>query len=223
MVQAGKDRLAGLGGIAFAVLFALGMMVPPSPGGGESQETITNMFADSGDRMLIIIGAFLLAFAGLALVSFLLGLYYRLRQAEGEPGRLSVTVLVTGILFVSMLFVTSSTIGAVASGIEFGEEPQPGNEIPTFLLYVGFLALTVNGMLAMIVTIVLTSVLARRTGVLPQWLVWTGFVCAVVLVFSVVFLPMLALSVWTAAAGVAMLTSPAAQPERATRPASATI
>jgi hypothetical protein len=41
-----------------------------------------------------------------------------------------------------------------------------------------------------------TSIVIFRTGVLPRWFGWLGFVCAVVLLFGAVFIPMVALPIW---------------------------
>ena len=43
-----------------------------------------------------------------------------------------------------------------------------------------------------------------RTGILPKWLGWLGFVAAVVLLFGVVFIPMIALPIWLLAASVVL-------------------
>jgi hypothetical protein len=43
-----------------------------------------------------------------------------------------------------------------------------------------------------------------RTGVLPRWLAWLGFICGVVLLFGVIFLPMIALPVWLIAMSIVL-------------------
>jgi hypothetical protein len=61
---------------------------------------------------------------------------------------------------------------------------------------------------------------------LPRWLVWTGFGCAVILLFSVVFVPMIALPIWVVAVSVALLRrarTPHARHSSAPRPTSRRI
>jgi prepilin signal peptidase PulO-like enzyme (type II secretory pathway) len=41
-----------------------------------------------------------------------------------------------------------------------------------------------------------TSIISFQTGVLPQWLAWLGVVAAVILLFAIIFLPMVALLIW---------------------------
>jgi len=60
-------------------------------------------------------------------------------------------------------------------------------------------------------------VVIMRTGVLPRWLAWLGFVCGVVLLFGVVFLPVIALPIWLIAASIVLYR----QPEAASQPVGA--
>jgi hypothetical protein len=52
---------------------------------------------------------------------------------------------------------------------------------------VGFGAILVGGMFGAIGMIDAASVVGRRTGVLPCWLVWLGFACGIVLLFGALF------------------------------------
>jgi hypothetical protein len=48
-----------------------------------------------------------------------------------------------------------------------------------------------------------------RTDVLPRWLAWLGFICGVVLLFGVIFLPMIALPIWLIATSIVLYRQPA--------------
>jgi hypothetical protein len=71
-------------------------------------------------------------------------------------------------------------------------------------------------MFAAIAMIDATSVAALRTGILPRWFAWLGFVCAVVLLFAVVFLPMIALPIWLLCASLVFFKLPSIEAEPAT-------
>jgi hypothetical protein len=66
------------------------------------------------------------------------------------------------------------------------------------------------------VAIAASSLATLRTGALPAWTAWLGFVAAVVLLFAVVWLPQVALLIWVLAVGLALRT-----PARASAPQAA--
>jgi prepilin signal peptidase PulO-like enzyme (type II secretory pathway) len=62
-----------------------------------------------------------------------------------------------------------------------------------------------GGGFAALVLVLTASIISLQTGALPQWLAWLGIVAAVVLVFAVIFLPMIALLIWVLAVSIVML------------------
>jgi hypothetical protein len=82
--------------------------------------------------------------------------------------------------------------------------------------------LLIPGMLSAVAVIVATSLVTLRAQVFPVWLARTGFVCAAVLVFSVGFIPMIALPIWAISTSIAMLKSPAHRTDRAAQPVQTT-
>jgi len=63
-----------------------------------------------------------------------------------------------------------------------------------------------GGGFAALVLVLTTSIISLRTGVLPQWLAWLGILAAIVLLFAVIFLPMVALLIWVLAVAGVLLT-----------------
>lgn len=222
MSDARWGRFGAVCGIVFAVLFTLGMILPDLPGGGAAPETVTEFYADSGNRTTIIIAAYILAIAGIAFLAFVTSLHRGLRSVEGSAGSLSTLALGGGVVFVAMLYVTSTTWATVPAGVEIGGEAAPSAEIPVWLAQIGYGSLLLHGMFAAIVMIVSTSVLTLRVAILPRWMAWTGFVCAFILLFGVMFLPMIALPIWTIAASIAMLKNPVADTSQNMRATAAT-
>jgi len=208
MTESRWGRLGAVSGIVFAVLFLASLFVPDLPSGSDAN-------ASSGARSSVIITAYLMGLAGIAFLGFLASLYRGLREAEGEAGTLATLALAAGVLFVAMLYASGSAWAAVPAGIEFGQEPQPTSDVAIWLTQLGFGTLLVYGMFAAIVVVVVTSTLALRTAILPRWLAWTGFVCALLLIFGVFYMPMIALPIWAIATSVAMLRRPVLRTERA--------
>ncbi|CAN5759396.1 hypothetical protein BH23CHL2_BH23CHL2_06850 [soil metagenome] len=209
MSVASWSRFGAIAGILFAVLFTIGVILPDLPSGGESAAVVDEFYADSGNRMIVIVASYLIVLAGLAFLGFLSEIYRGLRRAEGDSGSLATMALAAGVLFTGMLYASSSAWGNVPGGVELGGEEQPNSEIAIWFTQLGYGDLLLYGMFAAIAVIVPTSVLVLRTGVLPRWQAWTGFACAFLLLFGVMFLPMIALPIWAIATSVAMLKSPA--------------
>ena len=218
MSVASWSRFGGIAGILFAVLFTLGVILPDLPSGGDSAAVVDEFYADSGNRTTVIVAAYLIVLAGLAFLGFVSELYRGLRRAEGDSGSLATMALAGGVLFIGMLYASSSAWANVPGGMEMAGESQPSSEIPIWFTQLGYGDLLLYGMFAAIAVIVPTSVLALRTGALPRWQAWIGFACAFVLLFGVMFLPMIALPIWAIAIGVAMLKSPVTSPAHSAQP-----
>ena len=80
-----------------------------------------------------------------------------------------------------------------------------------FVPELGYPLLLIGGMFAAIAMIDATSVLIMRTGVLPRWIGWFGFVAAAVLLFGFLFVPIVALVLWVFLVSVALLRAPASE------------
>jgi hypothetical protein len=145
-------------------------------------------------------------FFGLFLLWFASGLRERLRAAEGPNGRVANVAFGGAVLCVALVWAGAFALAAVPAGISLGGEPAVSNaDVARFLPQMGFGAILVGGMFGAIALIDAASIVAIRTGVLPRWLAYLGFVCTVALLFGVFFLPMIALPIWLIAAAVALL------------------
>jgi hypothetical protein len=68
----------------------------------------------------------------------------------------------------------------------------------------GYLLL-VGGVMVASVMVLSASTAALRTGVLPAWLGWVGLVVAVVMIFAVIFIPILVFVGWVLVVSLVML------------------
>jgi hypothetical protein len=203
----------GVAAIVFAVLFVVGFILSSdTPDEDESNAEWVRHFADSGNRRIIVIGVILLALAALAFLVFLGVLRERLRDAAPGSEWLSTVAFASGLAFVAMLAVAGVGHGAVPAGIVFGDNPVPrdANIMRTFES-LAFGSLFLFGAVAAGLLIVTTSIVSGRAGLLPRWLVVTGYVVGViVLVGGLLFVPMILFVLWMLAVGIIMLRSLAA-------------
>jgi hypothetical protein len=208
MTDSPWTRWAPIGGVLFIVLLVVGVgFIGDHPDPDATAEEITEYLADSDKHTMNIVGYYLWAIAGVCLLWFLSHLRSILRDAEGGRGTLANLGFAAGIVFIACLAVGGAPIAAVAAAIEF-RDVAPADIDPGFiriLPQMGYGIILVGGGFAALVLVLTTSIISLQTSVLPQWLTWLGFAVAVILLFAVIFLPMIALLIWVLAVSVTLL------------------
>jgi hypothetical protein len=215
MQQARRDLWTPIAGLLAAVTFVVGLiLVSNSPDDSDPDTQVLAWYADHGHRVGNLIGVFMLAFCGLFVLWFVGGLRQRLRAAEGPGGRLANIALVGAAAFVGTLWIGAAALGAVSAGQEFGSIPALHTaDVARYLGATGFVSILIFAAFGAIAMIDAASIVVMRTGILPKWFAWLGFVAAVVLLFGVVFLPMIALPIWLLAASYVLFKLPSIEAE----------
>lgn len=200
------ERWAPLGGIIFVVLMVIGAgLLGDHPDPDASEQEITDYLSDGGNHTRNIVGAYLWVLAGVGLLWFLTHLRSVLRSAEGGAGTLSNLGFGAGVVFTALLMASSAAIAAVAGAIEFRDAPDIDPDFVRILPQTGYAMLLLGGGFAAVVLVLTTSVVSLETNVFPQWLTWLGILAAIVLLFAIIFLPMIALLVWVLAVSIVLL------------------
>jgi len=205
------SRWAPLSGIAFVVVYVVGMILVRTPDSNDPAETIAAYYENSkSHRVQMIVAAYVLIAAGLLFLWFLSCLRSRLRVAEGGSGTLSTLAFGAGLIFVGLLSAGALALAAVPASISFAENKVPtgADTIQTAQSF-GWGAILVGGMLSAAVMIFTVSILTLRTGALPRWSAWVGFLASIALLFAVIWIPQLALLIWALCVSGAMLARPA--------------
>jgi hypothetical protein len=203
-------RLGGIGGILYVVLFIPAYVVgsPDAPNRASTDQGVFDYFAEGIGAFLFFNGV-LTIFALFFLLWFLGALYGVLRSAEGdeEGGWLSSAALVGGIIFATLSYAgVAVEIVHPATLSRFEDfEPDPQLVFMTLALASWLYHFCQVGT-AVLATA--TSLLALRTGVLPTWMAYVGFVVALLalLHFLISLLGALAGLLWIAVVSVLMLT-----------------
>jgi hypothetical protein len=184
-------RAAALAGIAFAVLFALALVlvrtaVPADP------EDAGRWLSDSSRRDAVLLGLGLVPFAGIAFLWFV-GVV-RDRIGEAEDRFFATAFLGSGLLFVAMLFVASAVAGGLIVAADRNADTilasgawEFGRETTHELMVVYAMRMAAVWTLA-ICTILLRARLA------PRWLVASGYAIAVVLLLTAGSVPWIELA-----------------------------
>jgi hypothetical protein len=202
-------RLAGWSGIAFAVLSIVALaLVYQIPGLGVPDSAYTQFYTSSKHSVLIVLGLYVVPFAGIAFLWHLSAsrvLIRALDRAESDiPHWLYVT---SGVVFVCMMFAGSAAVGAVALLTVFSTAPLPSVDVARALSSTGYALMFVYGVRAAGMFMITGTRLARATGMLPGWLAVITYLVAAFLLVNTTFHPgvLLVFPVWIAVMSVFML------------------
>jgi hypothetical protein len=218
------ERWGPLAGIAFVVLFIAGFFLLNIPTADDSVGKVVSFYNDSGDRAQLIISSYLLWLAGLFFFWFVASLRARLIAVEGMPGRLTSIAFGGGLVFIALLMAGAACFASIAGDITFGGDDFDGVK-GTFLVgarfipELGFPLILIGGAFAAIAMLDAVSLLIVRTGFLPKWIGYFGFVAAVGLLFAGFFIPIVLFLLWVIFASVAMWRTAPPAPVPASPPA----
>lgn len=208
-------RWSAIAGIAFFVLFIAGWMLS-SPDVPESDAPIAEWADWLDDKGAVsLIAAYLLVLAALCLLVFGIGLALRIRAAKGDGTLTAPSVL--GLSVMSACMLAAGGIAVNTSPILYlfdDNTPEPVDVAAILQMQsLGFGLGLVGAMLPAAGLIALATVALRNMT--PGWFTVVGYVCAVLLLGAVVFIPMAALPIWVLIASILFLRRETSRPEAA--------
>jgi hypothetical protein len=101
--------------------------------------------------------------------------------------------------------IGSVALAAVGAEALLSDAPVDAG-VARFLPSMGYGTILVVGGLAASAMIAAISADWQKSGAMPKWLSWLGYVCAAILLAGVFFIPMIAMILWAVAAGIVLLT-----------------
>lgn len=196
-------RFAPWAGIAFAILFVAGFLIsgdtPEYDDAAEWEEYLN----DSDKLRMAFAGGLMMLVSALALIWYSQALVWRLKsdsnplgQIAGAAATVMVVMLMTAVFF---------GIG-VPAAIEIGDTPVPDVDFAIQFESVAFGMLMLGTLWPAAVFTAAVTTLARGTW--PKWLIWTSYILAVVMLFGLLFIPLIALPLWALITGIYLLRKP---------------
>lgn len=172
-------RAAAVAGILFSLLLATALLLLRLAALGSLDDARPLVEIDPGR---VGVALHLIPFAGVAFLWFIGVMRDRLSHRED---RLFATVFLgSGILFLAMLFAGAAVMGSVI----LVRTLEPGGSISTapFVLARALTANIVNvyAIKMAAVFMVVTSTMARKTGVTPKWIALVGYTLSLPLLFG---------------------------------------
>jgi hypothetical protein len=180
--------VAAVAGAAHALLFLFAYwLVSSSPGPEASDRELESFYESDERRRLIVVGLYVMPFAGIAYVWFSVALRTAIRAGSERVGELLLGMqLASGILYVALFFVAAAAISVMAASMEIVHarlDPMIARELPQY----GRAVLVVFAMRMAAMFVFTTSRIGRITGVLPRWFAYVGFGVGLFLLLSAGF------------------------------------
>ena len=137
---------------------------------------------------------------------FLTALRALLIEAEGEPGRLTALAFAGGVASAVLLLAANAFFAAPAITAKDSDKFKLDPNTYRFINDTGYVFF-ITGVMAAVLMVAATSVIALKTGVFPRWFAWVGFVVAATFLVAFFFVPIFVLWGWILVASGYMLLS----------------
>jgi uncharacterized protein DUF4386 len=198
----GIARWAGLGGVAYVVLFIAGSLVAfnNAPTGDDPPAKYISFYSDSGNRDQINIGWLLVVLGVFFFLWFLTALRQVLRSIDAD-GFLTTLASVGGAVYAALALAGMSVWAAIATMSDDTFHDQVYPELIHAANDAGYV-IHASGGVGIGALMIAASIAAKRAALIPRWLGWVGVVSGVLGVFSIFFFPQFLVALWILVAGV---------------------
>ena len=203
--NAGLQRWAALAGVAYVVLFVIGVILTfgNSPDSSSAPAKIIAYYSDSGHRDRMNIGWALGALGVFFFLWFLSALRQGVRRLEADDGFLTGLTTIGGVVYATL----SLAALAVDAGIRTMSDDTFHHTVYPGLIHA---AADVSGVLhasggagvgAMIIA---ASLAGLRARVVPAWAGWLGIVAGILGLLLIVFFPWFVVAIWILVVSIGM-------------------
>jgi hypothetical protein len=185
-VRAAAVRTAALGLVhALLLISATLLLQTRTPGVRASDEELVAFYHDPDQRRVVVVaGLYLIPFAGIAFVWFLVALRTWISaSAPRAHVLLSNVQLVSGIIYTTLVLTAGGALSVTAASVELSDqpvEPMLARQLPQL----GHSLLLVFAMRLAAMFVLTTTNLGRISGILPRWFVASGFVVSLALLLT---------------------------------------
>jgi hypothetical protein len=187
-------RLSCMTGILFAALFVLALVfVYTTPHLSASDADIT-AFYNSSSTVLVTVGQTLVPLAGIAFLWHAHTTRLLIESRTPSPSAIPYGLqLVSGILFVVLLFAGTASAGSVALLKDLTDAPLPSVDVARGLLALGYGMIFIYSIRGAGMYALTTTNLLRQAGIMPTWLAVVSYLLALFLLVSTTLHPVVVL------------------------------
>jgi hypothetical protein len=198
-------RLAGIMAVLFAGFYVAGLALVHSSPGLHASDAAFSAYYSKGSTALVTAGLNLVPFAGIAFLWHMNAIRLLIAARTPSPSAIPYGLqLVSGVLFVALLFAGTAAAGAVALIKDLTTAPLPSVDVARGLLGVGYGMVFVYAVRGAGMYAITTTTLLTAAGLLPRWLAAVGYLMAAFLLLSTALNPvvMLLFPAWAVVVGV---------------------
>lgn len=197
-------RWAPLSGIIFVALWIPGFAILLANNAGESDADIVSFYAKDDGRGKVVMAFFLMLAASLFFAWFLTVLRERLARAEGRQGALTALSFGAGLVAMALWLVASVLWLSVSYTADQDDRFKVDPNTERLVSETAYLFFVTGSIVALLVVLG-TSLVARRTSLLPAWLAWLGFLVAVTMLGSLAVVPFFVFLGWVVVVCVTLI------------------
>lgn len=198
-------RWGAAGGVTFALLVVAWVALTRVITAVDAPNHVLDVYDDPSIRAQAFVGTLVLAIAAVCFLAFLSDLVNLLRRAAGSDGPLPTLALAGGVGFLVLLLSAGCMFVVLPNLIAYDEvSDQLDPDIAAVTVQVGYLMMYGYASAAAIGMVLSTSIIGRRTGLLPRWLCRAGYVLSGLLLLGFSGPPFLLLLIWIAVIGIAL-------------------
>jgi hypothetical protein len=188
------NRWGPLAGALGVVCFMVAIVMYGN-GPHDDDRQIVAYFEKSSNQTKYIVAFYFFFAAFLLMLVFLSSLRAVLVEAEGAPGRLTALAYAGGVASAVLLLAANAFFAAPAITEKDSKKFVLDPNTYRFVNDTGSVFF-ITGVMAGVLMVVATSLIALRTGVFPRWFAWIGFLVAATLVVAFFFVPVFILWGW---------------------------
>jgi hypothetical protein len=204
-----RQRWVPLTGILFGALFVVGIILADQPPTYRNDIELIAFYRDTGNRLEVLTGGYLLTLAGVILLPFLGTLRRVIQAAEGEGQLQAGLVSSSGAVLVGLVLAGAAASVVVPAGVYFDdnrETPLADPDLARYLTALGYTLIFLMGMFVAAVLIATTALASHRHSLFPSWFNWLSIACVPALLLSAPLEILgLALPVWITIASILLV------------------
>jgi hypothetical protein len=202
---------AALAGLVFGVLYVAGFVaLSRIPAPGATAGALESFYdSDGRRRLIVVVAAYLVPLAGVALLWFTAAVRQRVVALAGaEDALLSTVQLLSAAVYVAVLFVATAVITAPAIAVDSGALAATDLAATRPLVITADTLLVVFGVRAAGVFVAAGTTRAWRAGLIPRWFAVVSYVLVLILFLTIARVRVVSLlfPAWVAIMSVVVLT-----------------
>jgi hypothetical protein len=192
-------RIEGPAAIGFAIAFVAGLVLTNVPDQGETRQKAIDFYNSAGEKSRVLVAVYVTAIAALLFVAFVAAVARRLSDVA------RIAAIAAGAAFVALYLASAAAF--VAPTLTLSLDTSGTNTVDeAFVDFARGTSTLGDALLLVCSPFAAAGFVAAlaRSGALPRWLAWSGFVVAAACLFGFTFVPLIVFAAWILGVGAVL-------------------